>query len=153
LKGWLLDTNVIAELAGRKCEPRVVAWLEAQPEESLFISVLNLAEYDKGAHNLDPASPLRASVVASLAALETRFRARTLPLTNAIVRRWGAISGDVLRTTGRRVPVIDALFAATAVVHGLYFVTRNVRDVAGTGAAVFNPWQDDPGEYPLLQGE
>jgi toxin FitB len=38
-------------------------------------------------------------------------------------------------------------------VHGLYFVTRNVRDVADTGAAVFNPWQDDPGEYPLLQGD
>ena len=62
----------------------------------------------------------------------------------------GQISGTVRRQTGHPPPVIDTLMAATALEHDLYLVTRNVRDVRHSGAAVFNPWEDDPNSAPLL---
>jgi predicted nucleic acid-binding protein len=68
-----------------------------------------------------------------------------------VVLRWGAISGRVRRETGHPPPVIDTLLAATALEHDLYLVTRNVADVQHSGAALFNPWKDDPGAGPLLR--
>ncbi len=67
-----------------------------------------------------------------------------------VVRRWGRISGWVKLTTGRSSPVIDTLLAATAIENDLRLVTRNVRDVAETGASVFNPWEDDPARFEIL---
>jgi toxin FitB len=65
------------------------------------------------------------------------------------VRRWGTISGTVKRTMGHSPPVIDTLFAATALEHNLYLVTRNIKDVRASGAMVFDPWNDDPSKFPL----
>ena len=145
----MLDTNVVAELAGRKCAPRVAAWAEAEPEECIFISVLTLAEYDKGVANLPAEAPNRARIEAAVAALETRFLGRILPLSDGVVRRWGRISGWVKLTTGHSPPVIDTLLAALAIEHDLHLVTRNVRDLAETGASVFNPWEDDPARFEI----
>lgn len=50
--GWLLDTNVISEIGKRRSEPRVVNWISEQPEETLYLSVLTIAEGDKGLRNL-----------------------------------------------------------------------------------------------------
>jgi hypothetical protein len=65
------------------------------------------------------------------------------------VRRWGVISGTAKRLTGRSPPVIDTLFAATALEHNLYLATRNVGDVRTSGAQIFDPWNDDPTQFPL----
>ena len=65
-------------------------------------------------------------------------------MTDAIVRRWGTISGLVKRRTGHTPPVIDTMLAATAIEHDLCLVTRNVRDVRFSGAQVLNPWDRDP---------
>jgi predicted nucleic acid-binding protein len=70
-----------------------------------------------------------------------------LPVSDAIVRRWGTISGTVRRDTGHPPPVIDTLLAATALDHDLYLATRNVRY---SGAAVFNPWEDDPSTFLVI---
>ena len=140
MNGWLLDTNVISEAARSDCDPRVAGWIDAQDEGSIFDSIISLAEYDKGIHNLPERSPARARIAASVAALEARFAGRVLALSDSIVRRWGRISGDVQRETGRAPPVIDTLLAATAIEHDLGLATRNVRDVDGSGAVVFNPW-------------
>ena len=144
MTGWLLDTNVVAELANAHGAARVHAWATAQNERHLHLSVLTLGEYDKGLHNLPSDSPVRPRVAAALVALEARFAGRLLPVSNAVVRRWGAICGTVKRTTGQTPPVIDTLLAATALEHGLCLVTCNIRDVQHSGAAVFNPWTDDP---------
>ncbi len=141
MNGWLLDTNVVAELARREADPGVVAWAEGQAEELFFISVLTLAEYDKGIAALAPDAPQRSRYAAALMALEARFAGRILPIADAVARRWGRLSGEVRRATGRTPPVIDAFLAATAVEHDLVLVTRNVRDVRGTGAVVFDPWR------------
>jgi predicted nucleic acid-binding protein len=144
VNGWLLDTNVVAELAKPHCTARVLAWAAAWDETSLFLSVLTLGEYENGLHNLPPDSPLRPRIAAGVAALEVRFADRVLPLTDAIVRRWGALSGAVKRQTGETPPVIDTLLAATAIEHDLCLVTRNVRDVRHSGAVLLNPWEDAP---------
>ena len=140
MNGWLLDTNVIAELARVGGDARVAAWSAAADEDVLYISVLTLGEYDKGVANLPDASP---RIEASVAALEARFEGRVLGVSDAIVRRWGRICGAVQRASHRPPPVIDTLLAATAIEYDLCLVTRNVKDVDASGATLLNPWEDD----------
>jgi predicted nucleic acid-binding protein len=147
--GWLIDTNVIAALINPNGAPSVKAWAAAQAETRLFISVLSLGEYDKGIHNLPPDHPDRSRYIAARDALQGRFAGRILPVSDPVVRRWGQISGAVKRQTRQAPPVIDTLLAATALENDLFLVTRNTRDVQGSGAAVFNPWSDDPTGFPL----
>ena len=87
----------------------------AVDERRLFISVLTLAEYDKGIANLAGDDPNVQRFIAARDALEARFTARILSLSDPVVRRWGAISGRVKRETGHPPPVIDTLLAATAI--------------------------------------
>lgn len=141
MKGWLLDTNVIASLIAANGAPSVKAWAGQQDEERLFLSVLTLGEYDKGLAKLADGHPDRARYTEARDQLEARFEGRVLPVSDAVVRRWGLLSGKILRDTGHPPPVIDTLFAATAIEHGLCFVTRNVKDVAKTGAQILNPWE------------
>ncbi len=149
MRGWLLDTNVIASLAAPDGAPSVKAWAAAQDEARFHLSILTLAEYDKGVHQLAEDDPRRARYAANRDAIAARFGGRVLSLTDAIVRRWGAIAGRVRRDTGTAPSVIDTLLAATALEHQLYLVTRNIKDVRHAGAAVFNPWKDDPAAFSL----
>jgi predicted nucleic acid-binding protein len=150
LRGWLLDTNVIASLAAPSGAPSAKAWAAGQDEAELFLSVITLAEYDKGIHQLAEENPLRGRYAANRDAIAARFAGRVLPLNEAVVRRWSAIAGRIKRETGHPPSVIDTLLAATAIEAQLYLVTRNTKDVRHTGAAVFNPWQDDVVDFPLL---
>jgi predicted nucleic acid-binding protein len=143
VNGWLLDTNVIAELAKPHGSKRVQEWVAAHDEALLFLSILTLGEYDKGLNHLPPDSLLRSGIAAGIAALEVRFADRILPLTDPIVRRWGVISGLVKRQTRHTPPVIDTLLAATAIEHDVCLVTRNVRDVRHSGGAFLDPWEHD----------
>jgi toxin FitB len=149
MRGWLLDTNVIATLINPNGAPTVKAWVAGQPEETLYLSILTLAEYDKGIHNLGNDHPRRSRYAAARDALEARFMGRILPVSDAVVRSWGRISGTVKRDTGHAPSVIDTMLAATAIEHDLFLSTRNIRDVSSSGAAIFNPWDDDPKEFPL----
>ena len=149
MKGWLLDTNVIAELSRVKPDTRVARWIISQPEQALFLSILTIAEYQKGLHHLPQGDKLRSRIERSVRALEARFSSRVLSVSDPIALRWGAISGEVKRLTGHSPSVVDTLLAATALEHNLYFATRNVAHVAHSGAAVFNPWTDDPAQFPL----
>jgi predicted nucleic acid-binding protein len=148
LIGWLLDTNILSEASKLRPHERVIDWLQAQPEEVLYLSVLTIAEGDKGISKLDRDDPNRAKYMVKWQALEERFEGRILPLANPVIRRWGTISGG-LEKTGRPAPVIDTMMAATALEHDLYLVTRNTSDVQNSGAALFNPWQDNPANFPL----
>jgi len=150
LIGWLLDTNVIAEIISPGGSARVKAWASGQDEAMLHLSILTIAEYDKGIANLPDSAPRRAVYMTTRDSLAARFGARLLPVSNAVVRRWGLISGTVRRDTGHPPPVIDTLLAATALEYDLYLATRNIRDVRHSGAAVFNPWEDDLSGSPIL---
>lgn len=147
--GWLLDTNAIATIINPSGAPTVKAWAAAQDESLYFLSILTLAEYDKGIHNLADDHPDRPRHAAARDGLAARFSGRILSVNDAVVRRWGVISGHTKRKTGHPPPVIDTLFAATALEHDLYLVTRNVKDVQFSGATMFDPWNDDPARFPL----
>jgi toxin FitB len=149
LIGWLVDTNVIASLIAPSGAPSVKAWASVVDEHRLFLSVLTLAEYDKGIANLDGDDPNVQRYIAARDALEAHFAGRILSLNDAVVRRWGTVSGRVKRETGHPPPVIDTLLAATAIEADLYLVSRNTKDIRSSGAAVFDPWRDDISGFPL----
>jgi predicted nucleic acid-binding protein len=149
MNGWLLDTNIVSEAAAARPDRRVERWINSQPEHALFLSILTIAEYQKGIHNLPLGDKRRPRLQQALIVLEARFSGRILSVSDLIALRWGAISGEVKRLTGHPPPVIDTLLASTAIEHSLYLATRNVADVANSGAAVFNPWKDDPARLPL----
>ena len=140
MTGFLLDTNVISELIKARPQPQVAAWIEAVDEGLLHLSVLTLVEIRKGiaAH---PDAGRRAALNVWLEAeLRPRFAGRILPIDASVADRWGLISGRA-QASGKLLPVIDGLLAATALEHNLTFVTRNTKDVYQAGALVFNPWE------------
>ena len=137
--GFLLDTNVVSELTRPRPDTRVTSWMNAADEELLFLSVLTLGEVRKGITTVpDPARKGRLETWLSRG-LIARFEGRILGIDQAVADRWGQISGS-LALRGAPLSVVDGLLAATALHHNLTLVTRNIRDVTFTGAAVFDPW-------------
>lgn len=130
---YLLDTNVLSAI--RKREPFAIAWLSGIPRRTTWISVITLGEVAKGVAMKGRRDPIAAGHLAQwLAEIEISYLDRTIPIDGQISMRWGEIAA--LRTRG----VPDGLIAATAIIHGLTLVTRNVADFADTGVAIVNPW-------------
>ena len=136
---YLLDTCVISELVARRSSPRVVAWIDAVPEEKLYLSVITVGEIRKGIDRL-PASRRRHVLEKWLEDdLLARFGSRILAVDLSVMLRWGSIVA-VAEHAGRPIPDLDAMIAATAAVHNLAIVTRNGSDFASTGVRIVNPW-------------
>ncbi len=150
MKGFLLDTNVVVSLIAPAGAPSVKAWAAAQDEQRMYLSVITLAEIDKGIAQLRDDDPKRVRYSESLAAIEARFGPRILPLDPRTVRLWGALSGRIKRDTGHPPPVIDTMLAATALEAALTLATRNIKDVAHTGVVILNPW--DLADKPTVHG-
>lgn len=133
---WLVDTNIISELCkGPRCHRGVASWWAAADERDLHLSALTLGEIRKGIEALRPRDPIQAQALTVwLDAVRTGFGARVLGVDGAVAETWGRLSAR------RKVPVIDTLLAATALVHDLVLVTRNTRDVADSGARILNPF-------------
>lgn len=138
--GFLLDTNLVSELVKPRPDRRVVAWVDATPEDLLHLSVITIGEIRKGIDLLDEADPRRGPLLSWLDRdLRVRFAGRWLAFDEAVAERWGQLEAFAKK---RRltVPTIDAQLAATALHHGLTFVTRNTADLRLTGVPMFNPW-------------
>lgn len=135
--GYLMDTNVVSELRKEtRCDPGVLRWFDATDEDELFLSVLTLGELRMGALGLARKSPSGAPhLVAWVNALHTQYAGKILPVTTEIAEKWAQIS------IPDRLPVVDGLLAATAIVHGHILVTRNTRDVARAGVPLINPFE------------
>jgi predicted nucleic acid-binding protein len=137
---YLLDTCLISELVKKEPNPGVVNWLDEQDEQTLFLSVLNLGELQKGISKLTDGTKkdeLQAWIGLDLV---ERFSGRILDIDLETALYWGRIQGEAERT-GEKLPVMDSLIAATAAAHGLIVVTRNVRDIEKCGVRVCNPWE------------
>lgn len=135
--GFLLDTNVLSETRKKKPDPGVVDFLESAGDNELYLSVLTLGEFRKGVlakRREDKDAGARLSVWVD--GLEESFADRILKINLTIARLWGDWSSERPR------PVIDTLLAATASVHGLALVTRNVRHVADLQVKILNPWRE-----------
>ena len=137
---YLLDTCLISELLKKEPNPAVMAWLDAQDEQTLFLSVLNLGELQKGISKLAEGTKqeeLQAWVSHDLA---ERFSGRILTVDQETALCWGRLQGDAERR-GEKLPVMDSMIAASAAVHGMSVVTRNTKDLERCGVQVCNPWE------------
>jgi len=139
VKGFLLDTNVPSEMTRPRPHPGVSRWLNQADDDELYFSVVSLGEILKGIGVL-PEGKRRRDLQHWLdETLRPWFQGRILPVGELIAERWGALAAaDQL--SGKPLKVADGLIAATALEHDLTIVTRNVRDFAGLGVIVFNPW-------------
>ena len=133
---YLLDTNVISELRkGDGCDANVKAWYEGVEETYIFLSVLVLGEMRRGIERMRRRDPQQTNILERwLEDTALKFAGRILPIDETIAEVWGKIYYV------RNVPVVDGLLAATAMVHGMTLVTRNVSDAEGLGARVFDPF-------------
>jgi predicted nucleic acid-binding protein len=143
MKGWLLDTNVISELRKPNCHPVVKNWSDCQLPQSFYLSTITLAEIRFG---IDQAS-------------DPVFQQELLEWLNQVLRPWFsdrilAIDEEVIlswrkmveqgRKQGYTFSQPDLFIAATAIVHNLCVVTRNVKDFEQSGVLVLNPWKLQP---------
>jgi predicted nucleic acid-binding protein len=115
----------------------VTAWVEAQ--ENLHLSVISIGELRKGFSLLRP-SKRRTDLERWFDRFMPLVASRILPVTQDIASRWGALSA-ARQLKGRPLSVTDGLIAATALEHDLAIVTRNVKDFAGLGLALIDPWE------------
>jgi len=137
--GWLLDTNVISELRRPRPEPRVVAFIAAQPLDRLFLSTVTLAEIRFGIELVADASH-RVELNGWLdLTMRPMFGQRVLPIGEDVMLKWRLLVEDG-RKKGHTYSQPDLIIAATAQHHGLTVVSRNTGDYARTGVPLFNPW-------------
>ena len=137
---FLLDTNVVSELrkalAG-KAHRNVVTWAQAVPAESLFLSAVVIQELEIGALLVERRDAAQAAILRDW--LDNHvlpdFSERILPIDTAVARRSAALHVPNPR------PIRDGFIAATALVHRMTVVTRNVVDFASTGVMLVNPWE------------
>jgi len=138
--GFLLDTNVVSELMKPRPSRRVVAWIDATAEVLLHLSVITIGEVRKGIDLLRDEDPKRAALQSWLDRdVRIRFAGRLLAFDDGVAERWGQLEA-VAKKRRLTLPTVDAQLAATALHHGLTFVTRNTADVGPTGVPVFDPW-------------
>ncbi len=128
---YLVDTNVLSELLRKEPNPGVEAW--AGEVGRIFLSIVALEEICFGL-----AWKPHPRVLASFEKV-IEEHCDVLPATEAIARRSGALRGQ-LQALGKRRSQADMLIAATAAVHGLTLVTRNLADFEGCGISVLNPF-------------
>lgn len=141
---YLLDTNVVSEWTKPRPDPAVVRWLDDVDEERVHLSALTVGELREGVDRLAPGRRRERLDHWLAVDLVDRFAGRILGVDASVARRWGALRAAAGRS-GRSLPIVDSLLAATAIEHGLAVVTRNVRDFAGIGVALVDPGDEPAG--------
>lgn len=136
---YLLDTNVISELrkAGSgKADKNVVAWANSLSTASLFLSVITILELETGTLLVERRDPAQGAILRAWlnAHVLPAFSDRVLPVDTAVAQCCAKF--HVPDPHSDR----DAIIAATASVHGMTVVTRNVNDFESTGVKILDPW-------------
>ena len=140
---YLLDTNVVSELRKAKtgkADLQVVAWAQNVLPSSLFLSAISVLELETGILLIERRDAAQGKMLRQW--LETQvlptFAERILPVDTAVAQQCATLHVPDPRSDR------DALIAATALVHGMTVVTRNVDDFKPTGVALLNPWESRP---------
>lgn len=140
---FVLDTNVVSELRKvrlGKADANVAAWAESVDAADLFVSAITIMELELGVLSIERKDSTQGAMLRSWLEQHVlpEFSARTLPVDTAVAQRCARL--HVPDKRGER----DALIAATALVHGMTVVTRNVADFILTGVPILNPWEAMP---------
>jgi toxin FitB len=122
--------------------------METTPESLQHVSVLTLAEIEKGILRKEEGRRRRELQRWFAEDLRARFAGRILAFDLHVASRWAHLVAALL-DKGRPLPTLDSQIAATALAHDLILVTRNVKDIEGTGVTVLNPWDALPGPKTL----
>ena len=131
---YLLDTNVISELRRPRPHGALLAWLRALPDGDIHLSAVTIGELQAGVEMTREQDPAKAAEIESwLEQVAQTYN--VLPMDAGIFRAWA-------RLMHRRPDdlIEDAMIAATAIVHDLTVVTRNVRDFDSLGVRTLNPF-------------
>jgi toxin FitB len=137
---YLLDTCVVSELIKKNPSHKVTQWVDDQEERNLFISLVSIGELLKGIHKLDEQSEKKAMLCCWLNdELLPRFAQRIVMLDMEVIEVWGKLTVEAERY-GKKLPVLDSLIAATAIVHKLVLVTRNTGDFSRCDVMIENIW-------------
>jgi predicted nucleic acid-binding protein len=136
---YLLDTNVVSELRktnSDRADRLVTAWARGIAAESMFLSAISVLELERGTLLMERRDPAQGAMLRSWMEnlVMPSFAGRILPVDTPVALRCAAL--HVPDPKSYR----DALIAATAMVHGMTVVTRNVSDFEPTGVALLNPW-------------
>ena len=132
----LLDTMVLSEIRKSRPSPKVIAWLKAQREDQLFISVISLGEIARGIEKARKTDPEFAHALTQwLETMQSLYANRILPITPPIARLWGEWSAKLGHDGA------DVLIAATAQVHRLQVATRNVKHFEKMSVEIVNPFE------------
>lgn len=138
--GWIVDTNVVSELRKLRCHPNVLAWSRRHGSAPLFVSCVTFAEIRAGIARLPLDDAFRHELQEWLESiLRPWFGDRVLDIDEEVVFTWRAMV-DEGKARRRTYTQPDLFIAATAAVHGLGVVTRNVADFRLVGIPVLNPW-------------
>jgi hypothetical protein len=137
---YILDTNVVSELRKvrlGKADQNVAAWAESVDAAALFVSAITIMELELGVLSIERKDATQGAALRTWLEQHVlpEFSGRTLPVDTAVAQRCARL--HVPDKRGER----DALIAATALVHGMTVVTRNLADFQATGVAVLNPWE------------
>ncbi|WP_017914821.1 type II toxin-antitoxin system VapC family toxin [Xanthomonas sacchari] len=137
---YVLDTNVLSELRKvrlGKADANVAAWAESVDAADLFISAITVMELELGVLSIERKDATQGGMLRSWLEQHVlpEFSGRTLPIDIAVAQRCARL--HIPDKRGER----DALITATALVHGMAVVTRNVSDFEPTGVPIVNPWE------------
>ncbi|MDL2184227.1 type II toxin-antitoxin system VapC family toxin [Pseudomonas sp. ChxA] len=135
---YLLDTNVISELRKPHADARVVAWAKSIIAARMFISAITLKELETAVLRMERRDPVQGKALRTWLKRHVMpaFDARILPVDAAVALRCAHLH------VPEQANESDALIAATALVHGLTVVTRNVSDFKSSGVPLLNPWDE-----------
>ncbi|HMM53463.1 MAG TPA: type II toxin-antitoxin system VapC family toxin [Candidatus Desulfobacillus sp.] len=140
---YVLDTDVLSELRKvrlGKADGNVKAWAESVDAADLFVSAITIMELELGVLSIERKDAAQGAMLRAWLEQHVlpEFSGRTLPIDTAVAQRCARL--HVPDKRGER----DALIAATALIHGMAVVTRNVADFKPTGVTIVNPWELSP---------
>ena len=139
---FLLDTNTVSEWVKPRPNAGVIDWMDSVDDDLVFLSVVSLAEMRYGIERLAHGNRRRQLEEWLERELPLRFEGRILPVDAGIADKWGKIVSRG-EAAGRPIAAMDAFLAATAEVHRLTLVTRNVSHFSLLKTVV-NPWSESP---------